>query len=162
MIVIADATVLISLSTIGRLGIIRDRFPDGIQIPSAVWKEVVEQGKERPGAKEVASADWITVRQIEDDRFVQYLTMGIDEGEAEAIGLARETNAQVILIDERDARDAAKGLGIQVLGTIGLLIWAKRAGKLKNLKQELDNLQELAKFRVSPALYQLCLEEVGE
>lgn len=162
MIVIADASVLISLSTIGRLGIIQDRFPGGIQIPPAVWKEVVEQGKERPGAKEVSSADWITVRQIEDYRLVRYLMMGIDEGEAEAIGLARETNAHVILIDERDARDAAKGLGIQVLGTIGLLIWAKRTGKLKNLQHELNNLQELAKFRVSPLLYQFCLGEVGE
>jgi len=162
VIVIADASVLISLSAIGRLGIIHDCFPDGIQIPPAVWKEVVDQGHERPGTKDVAFADWIFVREIEDHRFVQYLKLGIDEGEAEAIGLARETNAQVILIDERDARDVAKGLGIKVLGTIGLLIRAKRAGKFDSLKKELDSLQELAKFRLSHNLYRLALREAGE
>ena len=54
MTVVANASVLISLSSIGRLTLLHERFPGGVLIPPAVWREVVEQGGERPGAREVA------------------------------------------------------------------------------------------------------------
>ncbi len=43
------------LSTIGQLSLLNQRFPDGIIVPQAVWREVVETGRDRPGAQEVAS-----------------------------------------------------------------------------------------------------------
>lgn len=162
MIVVADSSVLIALSAIGQLSVICARCPDGVLVPSAVWREVVEEGRDRPGAREISTAKWISMGQIKDNAFVQYLKMGLDDGEAEAIGLAREVNAGLVLLDERAARDVAKGLGLKVLGTIGLLIWAKRAGRVKNLRQLLDRLQGEANFRIGKTVYANALQEADE
>jgi predicted nucleic acid-binding protein len=162
MIVVADASVLIGLSSIGKLSLLQDRFPEGVVIPSAVWQEVVVQGKTRSGASEVANADWITVRAASDQDIVRLLKMDLEDGEAEAIALAKELQAHFVLLDERDARRRAKELGLPVLGTIGILIWAKRTGKIDNLQNLLDTMQNIANFRISAILYDHALREVGE
>lgn len=159
---VSNTSVLISLSTIGQLSLLPDRFPDGVLVPPAVWKEVVEHGEGRPGAHEVAGVNWITVCNVKSREIVQLLEMELDEGEAEAVVLAHEIGAEVVLLDERDARRAAKKLGLRVLGTLGILIWAKRVGKLPSLREALDALQNQARFRISRALYERALREVGE
>jgi predicted nucleic acid-binding protein len=68
----------------------------------------------------------------------------------------------VVLLDERDARRAAKHLGLRVLGTVGILVWAKRGGKITSLRENLDKLKSMAKFRISQILYDRALGEVGE
>ena len=162
MIIVADASVVISLSTICQLGIIHARFPNGVYLAPAVWREVVEQGRERPGAEEVRTAAWIKKLEIQDQVFAQYLQSGLDTGEAESIVLAREISANLILLDERDARRVAMNFGFQVLGTIGLLIWAKRTAHVHSLKELLDKLQDTANFRISKSLYAFALHQVGE
>jgi len=160
--IVADASVLIGLSSIGRLALLHERFSDGVLVPPAVWREVVEQGGERPGAREVAEARWITVREVTAQEIVQLLRMGLEEGEAEAIALAYEIGAEVVMLDEQDARQAAKQLGLRVLGTIGVLIWGRRVGKLESLREAMDALQTRAKLRISRTLYERALSEVGE
>jgi len=162
MIVIADASVIISLASIGHLELLNTRFPEGVYIPSAVWKEVVDEGKGRPGAEEVRSAKWLTVKEVKDKGLIQYLKHELDSGEAEAIALAREECASVLLIDEREAREAANGFGIKVLGTIGLLVWAKQNNQIISLKSGLDRLQFERTFRISSDLYHRALKQVGE
>ena len=162
MTVVADASVLIGLSSIGELSLLHIRFPEGVLIPPAVWREVVEQGQERSGGREVAEAAWIAVRTVTTLEIVQLLQPELDEGETEAIALAHQTDADVVLLDERDARRAAKRLGLHVLGTIGLLIWAKRTGNIANLRDALNALRSQAKFRFSQQLYEQALHAVGE
>jgi uncharacterized protein len=81
---------------------------------------------------------------------------------AEAIALAHQTAAKVILLDERDARRIAQRMNFRVLGTIGLLIWAKKAGELESLSKYLDVLQSTGNFRFSETLFKRALIEVGE
>lgn len=157
-----DRRIFIGLSSIGQLPLLYKRFPGGVLIPPAVWREVVEQGRGRPGAREVAEADWITVRDVTALEIVQLLQTELEEGEKEAIALAHEVGAEVVLLDERDARQAAKRLNLRVLGTIGVLIWAKRTGEITSLRRALDALQTQAKFRISQRLYEWALGEVGE
>ena len=95
--VVSDSSVLIGLSSIGKLALLHDKYPDGVFIPLAVWTEVVEQGGKRPGARKVSQADWITVHDVKNWEMVQILKMELDEGEAEAIALAREVEADVVL-----------------------------------------------------------------
>ncbi len=147
---------------IQQLPLLNERFPEGILIPQAVWREVVEQGGERPGAQEVRETDWISVQNAAPSGIRQLLLAELDEGEAEAIALAHEVDADVILLDERDARQAAKRLGLRSLGTIGVLIWAKKNGRLLNLARVLNTLQIQGKFRISRTLYERALREVGE
>lgn len=162
MIVVADASVLIGLSSIGYLHLIQEQFSGKVLIPPAVWKEVVEQGGDRPGSHQVSKADWINVHDLKNQDISTILKMELDEGESEAIALADELKADVVLLDEKDARRIAKQLGLRVLGTIGILVWGKRVGKINNLRQVLDILQNRAMFRISHTLYQQALKSVGE
>jgi hypothetical protein len=154
--------VLISLSIIGQLDLLHKRFPDGILIPAAVWHEVVESAQGRSGAKQVAAARWIEVMTIADTDLVTMLKTSLDTGEAEAIVLAREQNISIVLLDEKDARKVAKKLGLSVLGAVGVLIWAKRAGIIGDLRSQLDALQQQGGFRLSRTLYLEALAAVGE
>jgi predicted nucleic acid-binding protein len=160
--IVADASVLIALSTIRQLPLLVERFPQGILIPQAVWREVVEQGGDRPGVQDVAVAPWITVLPSATSGISQLLQAELEEGEAEAIALAHALSADLVLLDERDARQAAARLGLRTLGAIGILIWAKQSGRLPALKPTLDALRTQGKFRISRTLYEQALATVGE
>jgi uncharacterized protein len=160
--VISNASVLIALSSIGMLSLLRERFPESIVVPEAVWREVVDEGAERPGASEVSKANWIEVHKVNDKGMVGLLRAELDEGEAESIALAHEVSADVVLLDERDARQAAMRMGLKVLGTVGILLWGKQAGKLMNLRELLDALRFQGKFRISQRLYERVILEAGE
>lgn len=159
---VSNSSVLISLSAIGQLDLLHKRFPEGILIPRAVWQEVVETGQGRSGAKQVASASWLEVADVADTDLVSILETDLDAGEAEAIVLTREQRLSIVLLDEKDARKAAAKLGLSVLGTVGVLIWAKRAGHIASLRSQLDVLQQKGSFRLSKVLYLEALATVGE
>jgi predicted nucleic acid-binding protein len=91
-IVIADSTCLIGLSKIGQLHILRQLF-EKILIPSAVFHEVVVLGAGRYGAKEVENAEWIEIREVENQLAVQAFRLTLGAGESEAIVLAQECAA---------------------------------------------------------------------
>ena len=113
-------------------------------------------------AAEIASASWITVGEVKDKGLVSLLRAELDEGEAEAIALGHERQTEVVMLDEKDARRAARRLGLVVLGTVGLLVWAKRAGLIGSLGEQLSALQAQGKFRLSRMVYQEALRAVGE
>ncbi len=160
--VISNASVLIGLSSIGMFFLRRERFPEGILVPEAVWREVVDEGAERSGAQEVSAANWIKVQKVKDKGMVRLLRVELDEGEAETIALAHEMNANLVLLDERDARRAAMRMGLKVLGTVGILLWGKQMGKFVSLREQLDALRVQGKFRISQRLYDRVLQEAGE
>lgn len=91
-------------------------------------------------------------------RILQFM---LDEGEAEAIVLALEINASLILIDDREARLQAKRLGLRVTGTLGILLRAKKLGLIKSLREELDKLKGTG-FRISKNLEEEILKAAGE
>ena len=107
-------------------------------------------------------ADWIQRRSVEDQDYVRFLSTELDAGEAETIVLARQEQADVILIDEKEARRAARRLGMHVLGTVGLLIWARRQGLISSLSMQLEALQEEGGFRLSQELCAEALRQVGK
>lgn len=157
----ANSSVLISLSAIQQLDLLHKRFPE-ILIPQAVWQEVVVKGKGQPGAQEAQSSDWIKVGKVKDQTIVQLLQADLDQGESEVIALAREVGADLVLLDEKDARLAAERVGLKVLGTIGILIRAKKDEYILSLREQLDALRDKAEFRLSAGLYQQALESVSE
>jgi predicted nucleic acid-binding protein len=86
----------------------------------------------------------------------------LDEGEAEAIALCREQSVDIVLLDEKDARKAARRLGLTTIGTVGVLIWAKRTGLVGSLREQLDALRTRGRFRLGEAVYEQALQAVGE
>lgn len=162
--VISNSSPLISLSAIQRLDLLRDFFGTVI-VPPAVWREVVEEGQGRAGAAEVETAGsegWIRIETFSNDLLLRLLKRDLDDGEAEAITLAIETNAALILLDETEARRIADTYGLKKTGTVGILIRAKLAGKVDSLKDELNRLRSDAGFRLEDGLYRQALISVGE
>ena len=138
--VISDSSTLIHLAAIGRLGLLKE-FYGRITVPPLVWREVVEQGGGRAGAVEVEQArqaGWIEVLAVADAGMLQLLRRDLDDGESEVIALAVEQRADLVLLDESDARRTADLYSLSKTGIIGLLIRAKQEGHIDSLKVELD------------------------
>lgn len=161
---ISNSSILIALSSIGQLSILIQRFPDGIIIPKSVWYEVVETGAERAGAMEVAAGlnTWLSVQEVKNKPLISVLQQDLDDGEAEAIALFCEQPLKALLLDEKKARQVARRMNLPILGTLGLLIWAKRQGIIANLQEQLDALRTVGKFRLSQQVYNEALRQVGE
>jgi len=138
--VVSNSSPIIHLSKIGRLDLLKFLF-DTIKIPEAVYKECVIEGGCRPEVKIIRDAKWIKVVNIKDTNLTKLLKAEVDEGEAEAIALALEIGADLVLLDDYEAREKARLLGLKVTGTIGILLKAKKKGLIKSLKDEIENLQ---------------------
>ena len=105
-IVISNASPIINLAIIGRLNLLKTIWGK-IYVPEAVWKEVVIDGEDKAEVAEIKKVDWIIVEKVRNHNLTLLLMQNLDKGEAEAIALAIEKNADIILLDETDAREAA-------------------------------------------------------
>src|SRR6056297_957040 len=101
------------------------------------------------------------VLTVENRHMVSVLNERIDLGEAAAITLAFEKNADLIILDDSKARKTAQRNGLTVIGTLGLLLEAKKEGKIGNLKQFIQMLSD-NDIRLSEQLIQDILIEAGE
>jgi predicted nucleic acid-binding protein len=161
MSIVSNASPLINLARIGKLDLFHKLYGELI-VPEAVWQEVVVEGAGHPGADEVKTAPWIKVRAVNNKPLVQVLRQDLDAGEAEAIALALEVGAELLLMDEHLGRETARHLGLRYMGLIGVLIEAKHKGLIHAVKPYLDALRDIAGFRVSDALYRRVLQDEGE
>jgi uncharacterized protein len=162
--VVSDASVLICLGAVRQLQLLKE-FYEEVFVPNAVWREVTAAAGPRAGVTETLHAyqsGWLKVQTPNNRHFVSSLQMTLGEGEAEAIALASELQAGLLLIDESDGRKQARALGLTVTGTVGVLLRAKQAGKIKELKPVLDKLVQQHNFRLSRNLFEEVLRQVGE
>lgn len=149
--VVSNSTPLIALSQISRLNIIKELFGT-IIIPDAVFIEVAADKKGRAGKDEVSIAKWIRTMKVSNPLAADFLSVNLDPGEAEAITLSKEITADLLLIDDKDGRKAAKSVDIPITGTVGLLLRYYK-GKKEDFKLALDEL--IAKgFRLSEQEYE--------
>jgi hypothetical protein len=160
MIVVANTGPLIALAQIGHFDLLQLLYGE-LYIPLAVRNEVVISGHGRPASMEVDAADWIRVVSVRDATAVQLLREQLDAGESEAIVLAIELKADLLLIDEARGRRTAEARGLNKTGTVGTLITAKRRGFIPTVTPLLDDLITSG-FRMSQELYQTALALAGE
>lgn len=158
--VVSNSGPLIALAEINRFLLLKQLFGE-FSIPSAVYREVVVDGAGRSGAKETAEADWIKTVEVQDRLAVDLLRDELGPGQSEAIVLATELSADYILLDDWKARRKARHLGLRVNGTLGVLLMAKVAGLVKEVKPLLNQLQK-TDFRMSSKVYQDVLAKAGE
>ena len=161
MTVVSNASPLINLARIGKLDLLRQLY-GMLVVPQAVWDEVVVQGAGQAGAAEVKAASWIKVQAVTNTALAQALQQELDAGEAEAIVLAQETRAEMLIMDERLGRETAHHLGLRYIGLIGVLTVAKRRGFIKEIKPGLEALRNASGFRVEELLYIRVLKDEGE
>ena len=136
--VVSNSTPIIALAKIGRIDILREVFGT-IVIPNAVYHEVLDEGRKRAGSAEVSAYDWIVTKKVHNRTAVDFLLVSVDLGEAEAIALAKESNADLLLIDDRAGRRISESVGLSITGTIGLLLRYYRENP-RSFKRSLDEL----------------------
>ena len=148
--VVSNSTPIIALAKINRIDMLRELFGT-ITIPEAVYDEVSDDGKNRAGSSEVSDSEWIIMKQVHNRTAVDFLLVSVDLGEAEAIALAKESDADLLLIDDRAGRRISESVGLAITGTIGVLLRYYH-GNPRAFKQSLDELIANG-FRIGKAEY---------
>ena len=164
MIVVSDTSPITNLAAIEHLYLLQQLY-GSIVIPTAVYDELVNPGKPVPGQQEVQQLIWIQKQPVRDTQKVleiQESRANIDRGEAEAIALALELGASLVLMDERRGRAAGAAYGLQITGLLGVLLQAKQAKLISAVKPLLDRLLLEADFRISRTLYDFVLKSASE
>lgn len=161
MIVGSNTSPILNLGVIGQLNIIKQLY-NKILIPHEVAAELSIIPPEQIGAIELQKLPWIKTRSVINRELVNSLVLELDAGEAEAIVLALEMKADLVLLDERRARKVASRFGLRFIGLLGMLVEAKQKGFIISLKPVLNDLIVKAGFRISGQLYTRVLQEVGE
>ena len=150
--IVSNSSPLIALARIQRLDLV-PAVLQSVLIPPAVAREIEPSIPALPA--------WVSVR-VPSSRRPPLPSRGrLGDGEREAIALAIEIGADAVLMDERAGRRVAEEGGLKVIGTLGLLLEAKRAGHIETIRAELDKLLETS-FFLSPQLYDQLLRMAGE
>jgi len=147
--VVSNTSPLIGLSNIGKLEILHEVFGK-VFIPPAVRREF---GEELP--------EWIEVTSPENQPLVSALSKLLGAGESEAIALAIELGADFLILDDLKARKIARELGVNVIGTAGVLLVAKKRGVVDEVKPLLTLLVEKG-FRISDDVIRVILTAADE
>lgn len=106
------------------------------------------------------ASGWLQVRPVSN--VALSIPPELDHREREALALALETEELNILLDERKARQVTKNLGLQVIGTLGILLLAKNRKIIHQVWPLLDAMIDIAQYWVNATLYKQGLQQTGE
>jgi predicted nucleic acid-binding protein len=156
--VVCNTTPIISLIKIQHLQLLEQLY-GRIIIPEAVWAEV-EAGKGGQFYEDLTSHSWLAINKISNRQSLDYLT-DLDKGEAEVLILAREIEANLVIIDETLGRQYAKHFGLTLTGTFGVLLRAKNENLIPAVKPLLEKLIQNGVW-LSDTVFHEVLELAGE
>jgi len=145
--IIADSTCLIGLERIDKIDSLPQMYSQVI-IPPQVQKEFG------------LSFAWLIVKNPQNIGMINSLKLMVDDGESEAIALAYELGCRLV-VDDKQARNIAKRLDIEIIGTVGILVKAKQLWLIDQLLTILEALEN-KEFYLSQSLKLEALILVGE
>lgn len=157
MILVADASALIALATCDSLTLLETLF-GSVLVPEAVFSEVTAVDK--PQSARLQTYLHGKVRSVDMRRFV-YLDAFADAGETQAMLLYKEVDADYLLIDDKRGRKVAKINQIKTVGSLGVLLQAKRAGYIPCIAPLIDQISASPVY-MNESLIQIVLELAGE
>lgn len=161
--VVSNTSPILNLAIIECLDLLRQQFTK-VYIPSVVQTELKAKD-DLPGSRLMMDAlqdGWIEIIPVKNTSLVTALMVDLDAGEAEAIALGLELGNLLVLMDESDGRARARNMGLNLTGTIGILLRAKRLGQVKAVKSLLLELRSKAGFHIAENLLCQVLREAGE
>ena len=161
MTAVSNSSPLIYLAALSDFELLPRLFGN-VKVPSAVWREVVEQGEAYPVCVAVRGAigKWLEVVPVQIDK-KRITDSALHAGEAESILLAEQCRADVVLMDDRRAVRYARERKLRVVTTVGIYVAAKRAGVIPSIKGRVDELRKTS-FRLSDSDYEAVLTAAGE
>lgn len=143
MIVVSDTSILTSLIHVEQSMLLQNLY-GLVVIPRAVHRELLRSHCTLPA--------FLEVRDVMDRKAVTRLEAELDLGEAEAIVLAKESRADLLLIDEKLGRQIAIREGVRIAGLMGVLVEAKHQQLIASVRELVGKLEAQAGFRVSEAV----------
>ncbi len=160
---VSNTSPISNLASIGRLELLKSQFstifiPEGVAVELAAHPNPVTRDRIEQAIQE----QWIQVCAAGASSLLRLLLLQLHRGEAEAIALATDIKADMLLMDEQEGRQLAAKTGLAVTGVLGVLLRAKRVGAISALKPEIDLLRSKSRFFVSPALEAELLAAAGE
>lgn len=157
MILVADASALVALAACDSL-VLLDEIFGRVIVPEAVYREVAQPDKFQSNRlKEYLQGK---VRQVDMQGFV-YLDACADVGETEAMLLYKAISADYLLIDDKRGRKIASLNRIKIIGSLGVLLQAKRMGLVHRIGPLIENIIDSPVF-MSESLVTTVLELAGE
>jgi predicted nucleic acid-binding protein len=157
MIAVLDASPLCYLLLIGEIDLLPQLF-SRVVVPQTVILELLHDDAPATVRNWASNLPiWIVVEETPDT-----FSAGMEKlqaGERSAILLAESIEADIIVIDEKAARQIASQRGLSVTGVLGVIGEAASLG-LVDLTQAIDRLRKTS-FRCSPALFKATLERYG-
>ena len=155
MIVVSDTSPVLNLSAIGRLELLRNLYGT-VVIPPMVAQELKHNQFDPEATK------WMVIQAPKDCEAVQVLHDMLDPGESEAIVLAQELRADLLLIDERRGWKIATERLLPSTGLLGVLAEAKKKGLIEMCRPILDEMTKSAGFWIGKELRAKYLASLGE
>jgi uncharacterized protein len=152
MIVVSDTSPITTLIKIGKVDLLQKLY-GGVLIPEAVREELFRSHASLP--------DFFQCTPVGNRSAVEQLLKEIDRGEAEAIVLAMEKRA-LLLIDEIEGRDVAAREGLRFIGLLGVLDQAKLNGLILSVKDTLREIEANTNFFLSEEMKNRALKRAGE
>jgi predicted nucleic acid-binding protein len=148
-IVITDASCLITLDKIGSMYLLDSLYKEVITTPEIA----AEYRKRLP--------EWVDVKAVLNRDLLYNYAETVDIGEASAMALASEIHTDLLIIDDAAARRFAKKLGLNITGTVGVILSARLNGIIPFIEPFITKLQQ-TNFRISDWLIAQILKEAGE
>lgn len=153
MIVVSDTSPISALLSVGAADLLVQLF-ERVVIPASVREELLRYHPKLP--------EWLLVQTVQDATAASRFAKIVDEGEAEAIELAKEIHADRLLIDERKGRQLAIQEGLSVIGLLGVVLLARRKGFIPSARALLKRLANEAGAYIAPDLIESALKSVRE
>ncbi len=159
-IIVSDTSCTGYLIKINLLNLLQTIYGE-IIVPQAVHDEILDLEVKGHSIIEFKSAEWIKVYPAIDLKNVKEYQHILDRGELEAISIAIDLDADLLIIDEKLGRTIAASIGFDVTGLVGILITAKNKCLIPSIKKALDKVILLG-GRISKHLYNIALKSCNE
>ena len=159
-IIVSDTSCIGYLIQINLLHLLQTLYGE-IIIPAAVNDEILQLENKEHTLSEFKNADWIKIYSTHNLSNVSKYKNILDRGELEAISIAIELEADLLIIDEKLGRIVAKTIGFDITGLVGILITAKNKNLILSVKKALDEVILLG-CRISKTLYNIALKSCNE
>jgi predicted nucleic acid-binding protein len=148
---VGNSSPLIVFQRIGQFSLLYDLL-EQLYIPPAIRIEVF-------GSTPLPV--WIKEQSLAQPLASQILAARIGAGEREAIALALELQADLLVIDDLAARRLAQSLKIKIIGSLGVLVRAKERGLISSVRTLMEAMQS-EEFRISDGVFAGILAAAGE
>ncbi len=156
---VSNTSPLIFLAKLGRLDILR-KLAGQVLVPPMVVEEIQHQDDVAARQVLAATQDWLVVDHPSEASH-RIIKASLGAGESAAIALAVTRKADRVILDDLDARRFARRLGLNIIGTAGLLLSARLQGDIESLSEEISRLKQKG-FFIADELTRKLLAEAGE